>query len=126
MNRIPLIDRANTRADRTDRNACEYCLAAHTVLSKKAGASAEEMAAAQSGQASDPTTQAALGFALKVVNERAHISDADVQSLRAAGFNGRDPGPCGAQPVHDPLHRRHLSMRIGTAPDRVRVGLAAH
>ena len=35
------------------------------------------------------------------VNERAHISDADVQSLRAAGFSGRDPGPCGAQPVHE-------------------------
>jgi uncharacterized peroxidase-related enzyme len=137
MNRIPLIDRANTSADRkalldqihgafgttpnmfravanspaalqsmwssfgalgagtlgaklgeqiavavADRNACEYCLAAHTVLGKKAGASAEEMAAAQAGQASDPKAQAALRFALKVVNERA-----DIQSLRAAGFS---------------------------------------
>lgn len=142
MNRIPLIDRANTSADRkalldqihgafgatpnmfravanspaalqsmwssfgalgagtlgaklgeqiavavADRNACEYCLAAHTVLGKKAGASAQEMAAAQAGEASDPKTQAALRFALKVVNERAQVSDADVQSLRAAGFS---------------------------------------
>src|SRR3954468_23234553 len=30
-----------------DRNACDYCLAAHTALGRKAGASAEEMAAAQ-------------------------------------------------------------------------------
>ena len=70
-----------------DRNACEYCLAAHTVLGKKAGASAEEMAAAQAGQASDPKTQAALRFALKVVNERAQVGDADIRSLRAAGFS---------------------------------------
>jgi len=142
MNRIPLIDRANTSADRkalldqiqgafgatpnmfravanspaalqsmwssfgalgagtlgaklgeqiavavADRNACEYCLAAHTVLGKKAGASTEEMAAAQAGQASDPRTQAALRFALKVVNERAQVSDADIQGLRAVGFS---------------------------------------
>ena len=33
-----------------DRNACEYCLAAHTVLGQNAGASAAEMASAQVGQ----------------------------------------------------------------------------
>jgi uncharacterized peroxidase-related enzyme len=70
-----------------DHNACAYCLAAHTVLGKNAGASAEEMAAAQAGEASDPRTQAALRFALKVVRERAQLGDADVQSLRDAGFN---------------------------------------
>ena len=72
-----------------DRSACEYCLPAHTVPGKKAWtASAEEMAAAQAGQAGDPKTQAALRFVLKVVNERGQGSDADVQSLRAAGFGG--------------------------------------
>lgn len=69
-----------------DRNACEYCLAAHTVLGQKAGASAEEMASAQAGEAADPKTRAALRFALKLVNERGQVSDADVQHLRAAGF----------------------------------------
>ena len=70
-----------------DRNACSYCLAAHTVLGQKAGASAEEMAAAQRGEASDPKTQAALRFALKMVGERAQVSSADVQALRDAGFS---------------------------------------
>lgn len=69
-----------------DRNRCEYCLAAHTVLGKKAGASAEEMASAQVGRAADPKTAAALAFALKVVNERAQVSAEDVAALRAAGF----------------------------------------
>ena len=70
-----------------DRNDCAYCLAAHTVLGQKAGASAQEMAAAQSGESDDPRTQAALRFALAVVDKRAHISDADVADLRQAGFD---------------------------------------
>jgi uncharacterized peroxidase-related enzyme len=68
-------------------NACEYCLSAHTVLGKKAGATADEMAAAQVGQSSDPRTQAALTFALKVVRNRAAINEADVTALKSAGFD---------------------------------------
>jgi len=45
------------------------------------------MAAAQVGQSSDPATAAALAFALKVVENRAQIGDADVQALRDAGFD---------------------------------------
>ncbi|MGO3741720.1 carboxymuconolactone decarboxylase family protein [Kerstersia sp.] len=70
-----------------DRNACEYCLAAHTVLGRKAGASAEELAAAQAGKSSDPRTAAALRFALKLVEARGQVNDADVQALRDAGFD---------------------------------------
>lgn len=70
-----------------NHNACEYCLAAHTALGRKAGASSEQMAAAQIGQSSDPATSAALDFALKVVEQRAQITDGDVQALRAAGFD---------------------------------------
>lgn len=68
-------------------NSCEYCLAAHTALGRKAGASAEEMAAAQLGTSADPRAQAALTFALKVVRDRAAIADADVAALKAAGFD---------------------------------------
>lgn len=70
-----------------DRNACEYCLAAHTALGRKAGASAAEMAAAQAGESTDPKTNAALRFALKLVEARGQVTDADVQALRAAGFD---------------------------------------
>lgn len=70
-----------------DRNDCEYCLAAHTALGRKAGATAEEMAAAQQGEAADAKTAAALRFALKLVNERGQLNDADVQALRSAGFD---------------------------------------
>jgi len=69
-----------------DRNACEYCLAAHTALGRKAGASAEEMQHAQAGGSADAKTQAALHFALKLVNDRGQVGDADAQALRAVGF----------------------------------------
>ncbi|WDZ94864.1 peroxidase-related enzyme [Herbaspirillum sp. WKF16] len=69
-----------------NRNRCEYCLAAHTVLGKNAGASAAQMDQAQAGRSDDPRTAAALEFALKVVEQRAQITDADVARLREAGF----------------------------------------
>ncbi|MBY0236169.1 MAG: carboxymuconolactone decarboxylase family protein [Burkholderiaceae bacterium] len=70
-----------------DSNDCEYCLAAHTALGRKAGATAAEMAAAQQGESADPQTAAALRFALKLVNERAQLNDVDVQALRDVGFD---------------------------------------
>lgn len=70
-----------------DRNACNYCLAAHTVLGQKAGATAAEMSAAQIGQSSDPKTAAALRFALKVVESRAQVKAEDVKALKLAGFD---------------------------------------
>lgn len=70
-----------------DRNRCHYCLAAHTLLGQKAGATEEEMAQAQAGHSSDPRTAAALAFALKVVDRRGDVSEADVAALREAGFD---------------------------------------
>lgn len=70
-----------------DRNRCEYCLAAHTALGRKAGATAEQMAAAQAGHADDPQTAAALDFALKLVRQHGQVADTDVAAVRAAGFN---------------------------------------
>ncbi|MEU5695340.1 peroxidase-related enzyme [Actinosynnema sp. NPDC020468] len=70
-----------------DRNRCEYCLAAHTALGRKAGVPAEEMHEAQAGRSHDPRTAAALDFAAKLVENRAQVTDADVEALRAAGLD---------------------------------------
>lgn len=69
-----------------DINRCEYCLAAHTLLGQKAGASAAEMTAAQAGESSDPRTQAALNFAAKIVKQKAQLTKADVDEVKRAGF----------------------------------------
>lgn len=73
-----------------DRNACEYCLAAHTALGRKAGASAEEMAAAQAGVSSDGKTAVALQFALKLVDARGQVDGADVGRMREAGYTDEE------------------------------------
>lgn len=73
-----------------DSNACAYCLAAHTALGMKAGLTAQDMAAAQAGESADPKTAAALRLALKLVQERGQIQDADVQAVRHAGFSDEE------------------------------------
>ena len=73
-----------------DRNNCNYCLAAHTGLGRKAGATAQEMAEAQVGRSTDPRTAAALAFAIAVVDKRAGIDTAEVNALRSAGFDDED------------------------------------
>ncbi len=70
-----------------DRNQCHYCLAAHTALGRKAGASAEEMSEAQAGRSSDSKTATVLAFAVKLVEERGNVGAADIASLRNAGFS---------------------------------------
>lgn len=70
-----------------NRNACEYCLAAHTALGRKAGVSAEQMQDAQSGNSTDSKVHAALQFAVKLVDQRGQVGDADVRALRVAGYD---------------------------------------
>jgi alkylhydroperoxidase family enzyme len=45
---------------------------------------------AQAGESADAKTQAALRFALKLVNDRGQVGDAEVQALRAAGFGDEE------------------------------------
>jgi uncharacterized peroxidase-related enzyme len=68
-------------------NQCHYCLAAHTALGRKAGASADEMREAQTGHSNDPKTAAALGFAIKLVEQRGAVESTDLQALRNLGFD---------------------------------------
>ena len=71
-------------------NRCEYCLAAHTVLGQKAGATASEMAQAQAGHSEDFKTQTALTFVAKLVNNRGQVTKDDVQTVRDAGFSDEE------------------------------------
>ena len=69
-------------------NGCDYCLSAHTYLGKNvAKLDDAEMAANREGGSSDAKADAALRFASKVVVARGHVTDADVQAVKAAGFD---------------------------------------
>ena len=67
-------------------NDCGYCLSAHSYMGKNlAKLSEAEIAANRHGGSLDPKADAAVRFAAKVVRERGHVSDADVQAVRMAG-----------------------------------------
>lgn len=73
-----------------DINRCEYCLAAHTALGKRAGLTTEVMSQAQAGKSADPKTQAALTFAVKLVKEKANVVPDDISSLKNVGYTDED------------------------------------
>ncbi len=69
-------------------NECGYCLSAHGYMGKHlAKLSDAEIVANRHGSSLDPKADAAVRFAAKVVRERGHVSDADVQAVRMAGYD---------------------------------------
>lgn len=69
-------------------NGCDYCLSAHTYLGKNlAKLDDAEMAANRSGHSSDAKADAAVRFAVQMVEQRGHVSDAEVQAVHAAGYS---------------------------------------
>jgi len=73
-----------------ETNACDYCVAAHTLLGGKAGLTSDETLAARAAESADAKTEAALVFAQKIVTERGHVTDEDVAGLRKHGFTDGD------------------------------------
>ena len=69
-------------------NGCSYCLSAHTYIGKNlAKLDDVELAANRAGGSLDPKVDAALRFAAKVARERGHVSDGDVEAVKAAGYD---------------------------------------
>lgn len=68
-------------------NGCEYCDAAHTftgfTFSKL---SREEIELARRGTSEDPKAAAAVAFARRVAETRGKVVQADLDTVRAAGF----------------------------------------
>ena len=69
-------------------SGCDYCLSAHSYLGTHlAKLDASEMAANRQGHSQDPRADAALVFARKVAETRGKVSDADIATVRMAGFS---------------------------------------
>lgn len=73
-------------------NGCGYCASAHTAIGKMVGLSAEAISAARTGHSSDAKADAALKFARTVIVNRGHVSEADVNAVRDAGFSEGEIG----------------------------------
>jgi uncharacterized peroxidase-related enzyme len=70
-----------------EANACDYCLSAHSLLGRGAGLSEDQIGASRDGHGSDAKSNAALQFALAVLQRRGGVSDDEVARVRAAGFS---------------------------------------
>ncbi len=69
-------------------NGCDYCLSVHSYLAINAvKLSSAEIDAARDGRSEDARTEAALQFALRVTESRGRVSDADLATVRLAGFD---------------------------------------
>ncbi len=69
-------------------NECGYCLSAHTYLGSNLAKLADaEISANRAGGSLDTKAEAAVRFAVKVVQQRGHVSDADVRAVRDAGYD---------------------------------------
>ena len=69
-------------------NGCDYCLSAHDYLGRNvAKLSGAELDAARRGRSEDARTEAALQFALRVAQSRGQVTDAEIATLRLAGFD---------------------------------------
>ena len=78
--------RAQTALAVGQKNNCQYCLAAHSVIGKGAGLQDNEIEDARRGQAQDTKAAAALTFAESIVENRGNVSDDEISALRTAGF----------------------------------------
>lgn len=69
-------------------NGCGYCLSAHSYIGKNlAKLDDAEIAANRKGHSNDAKADAAVAFAVAIAKARGHVSDADLQAVKAAGYD---------------------------------------
>ena len=68
-------------------NQSNYCLSAHTMISRMAGMLDKDIMFTRKAQANDPKTQAILDFAKNVVEKRGQVSDQEINKLKSAGIS---------------------------------------
>jgi uncharacterized peroxidase-related enzyme len=75
----------------SSRNRCAYCTDSHAFALRMNGGSAELLDAAiacdHNSQALNPAQSALIRFAQKITDDSASINPADIEMLRAAGWN---------------------------------------
>ena len=71
----------------SQENECQYCLSAHTALAKAAGVSETDAQKAREGDGEDPFERALASFAKRIVRQRGHVTDEDIENARKAGID---------------------------------------
>lgn len=70
-----------------ESNACDYCLSAHSFIGEKlVGIEIPALASAREGLSNNAKTDAALKFAQALVAKKGSVDDAEIKSVKAAGY----------------------------------------
>ncbi len=72
------------------QNECEYCLSAHTAIGRKSGLIGTEIEANRAGTSQDAKAAVAVRFARALVEHKGEVTNAELQSMRDAGFSEAD------------------------------------
>lgn len=70
-----------------EQNGCDYCLAAHSAIGRKAGLSAADILSARLGSADDAKANAAIAFSSALLRDLGNVSDAEFEAVRQAGHS---------------------------------------
>jgi uncharacterized peroxidase-related enzyme len=70
----------------SEMNGCNYCLAVHSLAANMAKLPPDEIILARKGHATDPKRDVAVQFSRKVIETRGQVSDADLKTVRDAGY----------------------------------------
>jgi uncharacterized peroxidase-related enzyme len=68
------------------RNACEYCLSAHTAIGRKAGLNGAEIDANRAGTSQEARAAAAVKFARAINEHTGDVTTAELDEVRGAGY----------------------------------------
>ena len=72
------------------QNQCEYCLSAHTAIGRKAGLNGAEIEANRAGSSQDAKAAVAVRFARALAEHNGEVTNAELQSMRDAGYSEAD------------------------------------
>jgi len=85
--RLPAATRERVALAVAQVNGCNYCLSAHTYLGKNLAKLDEaEIAANRAGRSHDGKADAAVRFAVKLVDARGRVGAEDLREIRDAGY----------------------------------------
>jgi uncharacterized peroxidase-related enzyme len=72
------------------KNACEYCLSAHTAIGRKAGLTGDEISANRAGTSQDAKAAVAVKLARSLAEHNGDVTSAEIAEARAAGYSDAD------------------------------------
>ena len=86
--KLPAATRERIAIAVAEINGCDYCLSAHSFFGKTlAKLSDDEISANRAGTSLDAKADVAVRFASSVARSRGHISDDELEIVRAAGYD---------------------------------------